>query len=205
MKTPAGFSVVRITNIYPFSGRSPDCALGTSRQATGCYQLQHLFQPFEQLLPLTAPTHLLLELVQVRLVNARWQQPLIREPRYPPNQCTTLLLSISRRSPRRPRVVKHPVSNWQQALHLGVWTAGRGHSTTYSGIWTAVCGTSTACATEGSCSTAPMPVERPTKAVTWTCCCSWRARSRSARRSDVPLHWWLPWLWKPVSCFPWSR
>jgi hypothetical protein len=28
MRTPAGFSVVRITSIDPFPGRSPDCALG---------------------------------------------------------------------------------------------------------------------------------------------------------------------------------
>src|SRR5918998_4781630 len=28
MRTPAGFSIVRITSIYPFPGRSLDCALG---------------------------------------------------------------------------------------------------------------------------------------------------------------------------------
>src|SRR5215218_4901125 len=39
MRTPAGFSVVRITSIYPFPGRSPDCALG----AFPCVELPGIY------------------------------------------------------------------------------------------------------------------------------------------------------------------
>src|SRR5215207_6259817 len=59
---------------------------------TGRYQLKSLFQPLEYLPSLTATTHLLLEFLQVRPVDTRWQQPLIREPLYHLDQYTTLLL-----------------------------------------------------------------------------------------------------------------
>lgn len=35
---------------------------------------------------------------------------------------------------------------------------------------------------------------RPTRAATWTCCCSSRDRSRSAGRYGAPPDWWLPYL-----------
>src|SRR5215204_934819 len=44
MRTPAGFSVVRITSIYPFPGRSPDCALG----AFPCVELPRIYQRVEK-------------------------------------------------------------------------------------------------------------------------------------------------------------
>src|SRR5215212_135957 len=44
MNTPAGFSVVRIMSIYPFPGRSPDCALG----AFPCVELPRIRQAVEK-------------------------------------------------------------------------------------------------------------------------------------------------------------